>query len=93
LVLHTDDNHPHVHVVVKAVSEQGTRLNIFRGGFYSSHTLKILEDQERRPVVPDGFLRERVEGERAAANGKESWACRWPRSNREGIAIRASPKM
>jgi type IV secretory pathway VirD2 relaxase len=28
LVLHTDDDHPHVHVVVKAVSEQGDRLNI-----------------------------------------------------------------
>ena len=28
LVLHTDDDHPHVHVVVKAVSEQGQRLNI-----------------------------------------------------------------
>jgi hypothetical protein len=28
MVLHTDDKHPHVHVVVKAMSEQGTRLNI-----------------------------------------------------------------
>jgi hypothetical protein len=28
LVLHTDEPHPHVHVVVKAASEQGTRLNI-----------------------------------------------------------------
>jgi hypothetical protein len=28
LVLHTDDPHPHVHLVVKAVSEQGDRLNI-----------------------------------------------------------------
>jgi Relaxase/Mobilisation nuclease domain len=27
-VLHTDEAHPHVHVVVKAISEQGTRLNI-----------------------------------------------------------------
>jgi hypothetical protein len=26
--LHTDDDHPHVHVIVKAVSEQGERLNI-----------------------------------------------------------------
>jgi Relaxase/Mobilisation nuclease domain len=26
--LHTDQGHPHVHVVVKAVSEQGERLNI-----------------------------------------------------------------
>lgn len=27
-VLHTDEAHPHVHAVVKAVSEQGMRLNI-----------------------------------------------------------------
>jgi hypothetical protein len=28
LVLHTDEPHPHVHLVVKAESEQGVRLNI-----------------------------------------------------------------
>jgi hypothetical protein len=28
LVLHTDEPHPHVHLVVKTVSEQGDRLNI-----------------------------------------------------------------
>jgi hypothetical protein len=28
MVLHTDEPHPHVHVVVKAVSEQGERLHI-----------------------------------------------------------------
>lgn len=28
LVLHTDEPHPHVHLVVKAVSEQGERLNV-----------------------------------------------------------------
>jgi len=27
-VLHTDEPHPHVHLVLKAVSEQGSRLNI-----------------------------------------------------------------
>lgn len=31
MVLHTDEPHPHVHVVVKAVSEQGVRLNIKKG--------------------------------------------------------------
>jgi hypothetical protein len=30
LVLHTDQDHPHVHLVVKAVSEQGSRLNIHK---------------------------------------------------------------
>lgn len=28
MVLHMDQDHPHVHLVLKAVSEQGTRLNI-----------------------------------------------------------------
>lgn len=28
LALHTDEPHPHVHVVIKAMSEQGARLNI-----------------------------------------------------------------
>lgn len=28
MVLHTDEAHPHVHMVIKAVSEQGVRLNI-----------------------------------------------------------------
>jgi hypothetical protein len=28
MVLHTDEPHPHVHMVVKAMSEQGVRLNI-----------------------------------------------------------------
>jgi len=28
MVLHTDEPHPHVHMVVKAISERGVRLNI-----------------------------------------------------------------
>ena len=28
LALHTDDDHPHVHLVLKAISKQGVRLNI-----------------------------------------------------------------
>ena len=28
IVLHTDEPHPHVHMIVKAVSEQGVRLNV-----------------------------------------------------------------
>jgi hypothetical protein len=30
MVLHTDEPHPHVHLVLKAVSEEGVRLNINR---------------------------------------------------------------
>jgi hypothetical protein len=31
MVLHTDEPHPHVHMVIKAVSEQGERLSIRKG--------------------------------------------------------------
>ena len=31
MVLHTDEPHPHVHLVVKAVGEDGQRLNIRKG--------------------------------------------------------------
>ncbi len=43
LVLHTDQDHPHVHLVVKAVSEEGKRLNIRKatlrewGGLFAQH--------------------------------------------------------
>jgi type IV secretory pathway VirD2 relaxase len=30
MALHTDQGHPHVHVVVKAMSEEGKRLNIYK---------------------------------------------------------------
>jgi hypothetical protein len=30
MALHTDQGHPHVHVVVKAMSERGERLNIYK---------------------------------------------------------------
>lgn len=33
-VLHTDQPHPHVHMVVKALSEQGVRLNMHGQGAY-----------------------------------------------------------
>ncbi len=46
-VLHTDEDHPHVHLVLKAVSEQGVRLNIrkatlrhWRSEF--AHNLRLL---------------------------------------------------
>lgn len=47
MALHTDEPHPHVHVVIKAVSEEGHRLNIrkatlrqWREGF--AHNLRAL---------------------------------------------------
>lgn len=44
LVPHTDQDHPHLHAVVKSVSEQGTRLNI------REETLR----QWRRDFAPRG---------------------------------------
>lgn len=39
LVMHTNESHPHVHLVVKAVSEQGERLNVRKS------TLRSWRDQ------------------------------------------------
>ncbi len=41
MVLHTDEPHPHVHMVIKAVSEQAIRLNIRKS------TLRIMQRSER----------------------------------------------
>ncbi len=47
LVLHTDEPHPHVHLVVKAVSEQGERLNIRKATLreWRSEFARHLRDQ------------------------------------------------
>ncbi len=37
MALHTDEPHPHVHVVLKAVSEQGRRLNIKKATLQEWH--------------------------------------------------------
>jgi hypothetical protein len=46
-VLHTDEPHPHVHLVLKAVSEQGVRLNISKAALRHwrarfAHHLRLL---------------------------------------------------
>jgi predicted transcriptional regulator len=78
MVLHTDEPHPHVHMVVKAVSEQGVRLNIrkatlreWRRGFARRlRTLGIAANAtdrsvrgERRPTKRDGIYRAEQRGE------------------------------
>src|SRR5882762_7391933 len=47
LVLHTEEPHPHVHLVVKAVSEQGARLNIRKATLreWRSEFARHLRDQ------------------------------------------------
>jgi len=77
MVLHTDDDHPHVHVVVKAVSEQGTRLNIRKAtlrewrrefarnlreqGVDANATERAVRGQTRKPLK-DGIYRAAARG-------------------------------
>jgi len=78
MVLHTDQDHPHVHLVVKAVSEEGKRLNIrkatLRGwrrqfaahlraqGIAANATELAARGQVRGPVR-DGIYRAALRGE------------------------------
>ena len=66
MALHTDNAHPHVHVVLKARSEQGKRLNISKPhlkewrvnfadhlraqGVAANATPRAFRDQKRRPI-------------------------------------------
>lgn len=77
MVLHTDQDHPHVHLVVKAVSEEGRRLNIrkatLRGwrrqfaahlraqGVAANATERAARGQVRGPVR-DGIYRAALRG-------------------------------
>jgi len=72
MVLHTDEPHPHVHMVVKAVSEEGIRLNIRKAtlrewrrdfaqrlrtqGISANATDKAIRGATR-PKVSDGMYR------------------------------------
>ena len=78
MVLHTDQDHPHVHLVVKAVSEDGKRLNIrkatLRGwrrqfaahlraqGIAANATERAVRGQVRAPVW-DGIYRAALRGQ------------------------------
>jgi len=72
LALHTDEPHPHVHMVIKAVSEQGERLHIRKPtlrrwrfefarhlrvqGIAANATERIIRGELRNPM-PDGLYR------------------------------------
>ncbi|MEO8315581.1 MAG: relaxase/mobilization nuclease domain-containing protein [Pseudomonadota bacterium] len=72
MVLHTDEPHPHVHMVVKAVSEQGVRLNIRKAtlrawrrefarhlreqGVAANATERVVRGETRTPKM-DGIYR------------------------------------
>jgi hypothetical protein len=78
LVLHTDEPHPHVHLVTKAVSEQGERLNIRKATLreWRQKFARHLRDQgiaanateravrgENRTREPDKIYRATLRGE------------------------------
>jgi predicted transcriptional regulator len=78
MVLHTDEPHPHVHMVVKAVSEQGVRLNIrkstlreWRRGFarhlrelgVEANATERAVRGETKPRKTDGIYRASLRGE------------------------------
>jgi hypothetical protein len=78
MVLHTDEPHPHVHMVVKAVSEQGVRLNIRKAtlrewrrefarhlreqGVAANATERVVRGETRMPKK-DGIYRAMRRGE------------------------------
>ena len=80
MALHTDEPHPHVHVVMKAVSEQGVRLHIRKEtlrhwraefarhlralGVPANATQRYVRG-ETTPRKPDGIYRASVRGESA----------------------------
>jgi hypothetical protein len=72
MALHTDEPHPHVHVIVKAISEQGERLNIRKATLrawreaFASHLRRVgvaanatprFVRGETRPRKADGIYR------------------------------------
>lgn len=78
LALHTDEPHPHVHVVIKAMSEQGERLHIRKTTLrhWRSEFARHLRDigvpanaterfvrGETRPRYHDGIYRAELRGE------------------------------
>jgi hypothetical protein len=78
MVLHTDQDHPHVHLVVKAVSEEGKRLNIRKAtlrawrrqfaahlraqGIAANATERAVRGQTRAPLR-DGIYRAALRGQ------------------------------
>jgi hypothetical protein len=66
LVLHTDEPHPHVHVVLKAINEQGVRLNIQKATL--RHWRAEFARHLRSLGVPANATERAVRGESRKAN-------------------------
>jgi hypothetical protein len=62
MALHTDEPHPHVHVLVKAMSEQGVRLNIRKATLrmWRSEFARHLRDQGVRANATERLARGRI---------------------------------
>lgn len=67
MVLHTDAPHPHVHLVLKAVSEQGVRLNIHRATL--QHWRQEFAQQLRARGVEANATSRSVRGQSRAPKG------------------------
>ena len=85
LVLHTDEPHPHVHLVLKAVSEQGVRLNIkkatlrhwrsqfashLRGLGVAANATERAVRGESRSAKKDGIYRASLRGDSTRVNAE-----------------------
>src|SRR5580704_10915252 len=81
MALHTDDDHPHVHVVLKARSEQGRRLNIKKA------TLRAWRQQFaanlRELGVAANATERAVRGETKTHRSDGAWRA----ANREGSTL------
>jgi type IV secretory pathway VirD2 relaxase len=81
IALHTDDDHPHVHVVVKAMSENGQRLNIKKA------TLRAWRQQFasnlRELGVAANATERAVRGETKTHRSDGAWRA----ANREGSTL------
>ena len=89
MVLHTDEPHPHVHMVVKAASEQGVRLNIRKAtlrkwrsefarqlratGIAANATDRAVRGQTRSPKR-DGIYRAEERGDSRHADARADTA-------------------
>ena len=94
-VLHTDEAHPHVHVVLKAVSEEGVRLNIkkanlrhWRSEFARNLRLLGVEANATERVVRGQVLESRKDGiYRANLRGDSTYVR--ARSGRVAVDLRS----
>jgi hypothetical protein len=96
-VLHTDEPHPHVHLVLKAVNEQGARLNITKAtlrhwrsefarnlrmlGVEANATERAVRGQSRKAKL-DGIYRASLRGDSTYVRAQaEAVAAELPRGN------------